>query len=147
MSTIFRDGYERTVEAHSAANLSIARMFREVLSMKWFARSLCLLLLVALCGQSWAHPLHVKTQITEVFTGWEADKFGIITVDPVANPAKCKLDTHGYMTDGKQPGYHTFYAAALAAFAQRATVIVVVDETECVGDRPKLIGLNIMRYP
>jgi hypothetical protein len=63
--------------------------------MKWFARSLCLLLLVALCGQSWAHPLHVKTQITEVFTGWEADKFGIITVDPVANPAKCKLDTHG----------------------------------------------------
>jgi uncharacterized protein len=92
------------------------------------------------------NPPHVRTQITEVFTGWNADQFGIFTVDPVVNPANCKRAT-GYMTDGDQPGYRTFYAAALAAFAQRATVIVVVDETRCIEDHPKLIGLNILRFP
>jgi hypothetical protein len=114
--------------------------------MKWFARSLGLSLLLALCGPSWADPPHVRTQITEIFTGWDADQFGIFTTDPVVNPAKCERAT-GYMTDGKQPGYRTFYAAALAAFAQRATVIVVVDETECIEDHPKLKGLNILRFP
>jgi uncharacterized protein len=93
-------------------------------------------------------PPHVRTQITEVFTGWNADQFGIFTADPVVNPAKCKRPT-GYMTADSQPGYRTFYAAVLAAFAQRATVIVVVDETEghCVEDHPKLIGINILRFP
>jgi hypothetical protein len=114
--------------------------------MKWFARSLCLSLFIASYVPSWAEdPPHIKTRIKEVFTGWNADQFGIITVDPVANPANCKLDTHGYMTDSNQPGYHTFYAAALLAFAQRATVIVVVDERGCIEDRPKLVGLNILR--
>jgi hypothetical protein len=116
--------------------------------MKWFARFLCLPLLVGLCEPSWADPPHVRTQITEVFTGWNADQFGIFTADPVVNPAKCKHPT-GYMTDGNQPGYRTFYAAVLAAFAQRATVIVVVDETEghCIEDHPKLIGINILGFP
>jgi len=117
--------------------------------VKWFAHSLGLSLLLALCGPSWADPPHVRTQITEIFTGWDADQFGIITADPRVDPANCdpKAETHGYMTDGKQPGYRTFYAAALAAFAQRATVIVVVHETECIVDHPKLIGLNILRFP
>jgi DNA-binding transcriptional regulator of glucitol operon len=35
----------------------------------------------------------------------------------------------------------------LAAFAQRATVIVVVDETECIEGHPKMKGLNILRFP
>lgn len=119
---------------------------RKVLGVKWFARCLGLPLLLALCEPSWADPPHVRTQITEVFTGWNADQFGIFIADPVVNPANCKLAT-GYMTDDKQPGYRTFYAAALAAFAQRATVIVVVAETECIEDHPKLIGLNILRFP
>lgn len=117
--------------------------------MKWFARSLGLSLFLALCGPSWADPMKVRTQIIEVFTGWDAEQFGIITADPRVDPAKCdpKAETHGYMSDIHQPGYHTFLAAALAAFAQRATVQVIVKETECIADHPILIGLNILRFP
>ena len=119
--------------------------------MKWFALSLGLSLFLALCGPSWAEPMKVKTQITEVFTGFDAEQFGIITVDPRVDPANCdpKAETHGYMSDIHQPGYHTFLAAALAAFAQRSTVQVIVSskEKDCVGDHPKLIGLNIMSFP
>jgi hypothetical protein len=88
---------------------------------------------------------HVATQITMVFTGHNKDQFGIHTVAPTVNPAKCNLSDSGYATDSNQPGYHTFYAAALLAFAERADVDVVVDDEGCVADRPKLIGLNVKR--
>jgi hypothetical protein len=117
--------------------------------MKWFACPLGLSLFLGLCGSLWADPLVVKTQITEVFTGWDAEQFGIITADPRVDPANCnpKADNHGYMSDIHQPGYHTFLAAALAAFAQRATVQVIVKETGCIVGHPILIGLNILRFP
>ena len=118
--------------------------------MKWFIHCLCLSLVVASGGLSYAdeQPPHITTQITEVFTGWDADLFGIKTTEPVANPAGCKVPT-GYASDSKQAGFHTFYAAALAALAQRATVIVVVDPAKdhCVANHPKLMGLNILRFP
>jgi hypothetical protein len=115
-------------------------------AMKWFARSLALSLLVVSYAPAFANDVHTPTtQITMVFTGHEKDQFGIHTVAVTVNPAKCKLSDSGYATDSGQPGYHTFYAAALLAFAERADVVVVVDDEGCVADRPKLIGLNIMR--
>jgi hypothetical protein len=119
--------------------------------MKRFARSFGLSLFLGLCGPSWADPVEVRTQIIEVFTGWDAEQFGIITTGERVDPADCdsKAETHGYMSDIHQPGYHTFLAAALAAFAQRSTVQVIVSskEKDCVADHPKLIGLNIMSFP
>lgn len=120
--------------------------------MKWFACPLGLSLLLAFCGPSRADPpAIIQTQIKEIFTGWDAEQFGIFTVEPRVDPGDCdpQLQTHGYMTDVDQPGYHTFLAAALAAFAQRSTVQVIVStkKHDCVAGHPKLIGLNIISYP
>jgi hypothetical protein len=130
--------------------------------MRWFARFLCLTLFVAISAPTPAdaqpvpsppprEPLKIQTQITMIRTGWNAEQFGIVTVAPIQNPAGCPT-WDGYVTDSSQPGYHTYYAAALLAFAERATVIVVVaagrlevSGVECVSGRPKLIGINIVR--
>jgi hypothetical protein len=88
-------------------------------------------------------PKSIKTQITEIRTGWNDEQFGIVTVAPIVTTP---CPTHdGYVTDHDDPGYHTYYAAALLAFAERATVIVVVSSTGCVAGRPQLIGLDIVR--
>jgi hypothetical protein len=114
-------------------------------AMRWFARSFCLSLFVVSYAPALAQrPPHIETQIRMIFTGWNAEQFGILTVAPAINPAKCPL-SDGYATDISQPGYYTYYAAALLAFAERATVIVVVAEEGCIADRPKLIGLNVVR--
>jgi hypothetical protein len=80
-----------------------------------------------------------------IFTGHNADQFGIHTEAPTVNPAHCPLPNSGYATDSDQPGYRTFYAAVLLAFAVRANVEVVVDDEGCIADRPKMIGINILR--
>ena len=112
--------------------------------MKWLAWFLCLSLLVISYTQAFADQ-EVTTQITMIFTGHNKDQFGIHTVAPTVNPANCPLMDSGYATDSSQPGFHTFYAAALLAFAERAGVEVVVDDEGCVADRPRLIGINIIR--
>lgn len=80
-----------------------------------------------------------------VFTGHRADLFGIHTMAPTVNPAQCKLSDSGYATDSHEPGFQTLYAAVLLAFAERANVEVIVDDEGCVADRPRMIGLNILR--
>jgi hypothetical protein len=114
--------------------------------MGWVARSFCLSLFIASYAPALADPPHIETQIRMIFTGWDNEQFGILTVAPTANPAHCPVGT-GYMTDHTKSGYNTYYAAALLAFAERATVVVVVSDQEgdCIVDRPRLIGLNIVR--
>src|SRR5262249_50342165 len=112
--------------------------------MKWFAWFSCLSLLVVSCPPAFGDQ-KVSTQITMVFTGHNVDRFGIHTMAPTVNPAHCPLPDSGYATDSNQPGYRTFYAAVLLAFAMRANVEVVVDDEGCIADRPKLIGVNILR--
>src|SRR6266511_550006 len=98
--------------------------------MRRFARCLPLLVFVSSYAPALAQPqpshTHIETQIRMVFTGWDEDQFGIITVAPTANPANCPIGTAGYMTHHKQPGYNTYYAMALLAFAEGATVNVIV---------------------
>jgi hypothetical protein len=92
-----------------------------------------------------AEPASIQTQITMIRTGWNRDQFAIVTVAKIQDPAKCATAPDGYLTDSTQPGYQTYYAAALLAFAERATVVVVVDDHACLAGRPKLIGINIVR--
>jgi hypothetical protein len=112
--------------------------------MKWFAWFFCLSLLVVSYPPAFADQ-KVTGPITRIFTGHEKDQFGIHVapqINPSGNP---DCNQPGYATDSDQPGYHTFYAAALLAFAERATVEVLVDDEGCVAGRPKLIGINILR--
>ena len=112
--------------------------------MKLFVWFFCLALLVVSYQPAFADQ-KVSTQITMIFTGHNKDQFGIHTVAPTVNPFHCPLMDSGYATDSSQPGYSTFYAAALLAFAERADVEVIVDDEGCVAERPRLIGLNILR--
>jgi hypothetical protein len=114
--------------------------------MKWFAWSLCLSVLVVSYPPAFADQKVGPTQITEIFTGHEKDQFGIHTVAPQINPSGSQDCNQGpgYATDSNQPGYRTFYAAALLAFAMRRNVEVVVDDEGCVAGRPRLIGINIL---
>ena len=124
--------------------------------MRWLACGL--LLVMGVCAPAVAEPLiehppahffdpvNVPAHITMIRTGWNAESFAIETMEPISNPAGCPT-ADGYVTDSTQSGYHTYYAAALLAFAERATVIVVVAAVplQCVSGRPKLIGINIVR--
>ena len=80
--------------------------------------------------------------ITLIRTGWDSESFGIVTVEPIANPASCPIPD-GYVSDGSQPGYNTHYAAALTAFVAKEGVVVSLHNTQCIGGRPKIIGINM----
>ncbi len=101
-------------------------------------------LLAALPIAAFSEPTQVLTTIKEIRTGWDSEQFGIVTHEPIKNPAGCPT-ADGYVTDSKQPGYNTYYAAALTAFVERAKIVVVIAEQGCISSRPKLIGVNIRR--
>ena len=126
--------------------------------MKWFTSPLCLSFLIISPALAFAD-VTVRSQIIEIFTGWNADQFGIKIADPInndGNPANCHPNGHpptGYMSESSRPGYQIFYAAALLAFAERANVAIRVDDEGCVGGTardpkdgfPRLIGIDIFR--
>jgi hypothetical protein len=80
--------------------------------------------------------------VTMVRTGWNADSFAVVTAEPIVNPAGCGTPD-GYISEKSLPGYETYYAAALTAIAARSHVVITVHDSECFGDRPKLIGINL----
>jgi hypothetical protein len=82
--------------------------------------------------------------ITLIRTGWNFDSFGIVTREPIQNPANCPTPD-GYVSDGTQPGYSTYYAAALTAYMANVPIQIVIHNSECVATRPKLIGINLMK--
>lgn len=86
----------------------------------------------------------VTAPITMVRTGWNDESFAVVLSGPIANPANCGTKD-GYITNGSLPGYKTYYAAVLTAYATQQPVMVVVHNTECFGGRPKLIGVNLPR--
>jgi len=88
-------------------------------------------------------PRHVSGNITQLRTGWDSDSFGVMLDTPQANPANCTANNLGYISTIDQRGYHTYYAAALAAYIAGKRVTVVVSATECIGPFPKIIGINM----
>ena len=106
-------------------------------------------LVVALCLVGMASPSLSQTMIPSTIngirTGWNVDSFAITTVEAIANPAHCPTPD-GYISDKSQPGYNTYYAAALTAFISPSpSVVVTVHDTQCLDGRPKLIGINLAR--
>ena len=91
-----------------------------------------------------AAPTLVSGTIKFIRTGWNSEQFAIVTNEPIKNPAHCPTPD-GYLTDSTQSGYNTYYVAAITAFVERARVVVIVDESACLANRPKLIGLDIYR--
>ena len=85
----------------------------------------------------------VSGTITSLRTGWNADSFGIVINAPQINPHGCQENSLGYVTTIDQPGYHTYYAAALTAYVARKQVTIAVHNDECVGPFPKIIGINM----
>jgi hypothetical protein len=86
----------------------------------------------------------VVGSMTLLRTGWNADSFAIVTREPIQNPAHCPT-ADGYLSDGSQPGYSTYYAAALTAYMAGVPLQITIDNTQCDATRPKLIGINLMK--
>lgn len=82
--------------------------------------------------------------VTMIRTGWNADSFAVVTQQPHANPAGCPIPD-GYVALRPQPGYATYYDAALLAFQLNARVQMSVANVECISGRPKIIGVNVLR--
>jgi hypothetical protein len=108
---------------------------------------ICLILIASpLSACAIADPTNVLATIKEIRTGWDVEQFEIVTNEQIVNPAECHTPD-GYVADSKQPGYNTYYVAAITAFVERVKIVVVVDARKgaCVSERPKLIGVNIVR--
>lgn len=82
--------------------------------------------------------------ISMIRTGWNDDSYAVVTVERLPNPARCATPD-GYISHKSLPGYSTYYAAALAAYAAHRRVMLVVHNTECFAGRPKLIGINLIQ--
>jgi hypothetical protein len=82
--------------------------------------------------------------VTMIRTGWNADSFAVVTQQPHVNPARCPVPD-GYIALKPQPGYATYYDAALLAFQMNARVQMSVDNAGCISGRPKIIGINLLR--
>ena len=108
-------------------------------------RAFVFLAAATLCNAASADPTQRLTTIKEIRTGWNTEQFAIVTNEPqMANPANCPAPD-GYISDSTQPGYNTYYAAAITAFVERAQVVAVIAEQGCIAGRPKLIGINVRR--
>lgn len=85
-----------------------------------------------------------STSVTMVRTGWGTDSFAVVTSEPrLVNTAGCRIPD-GYISDRSQPGYQTYYSAALTAITSHLRVVVTVHNSLCINDRPVLIGINIL---
>lgn len=81
-----------------------------------FMRSLVIALIVAVCASPAIAQTAIFGSISLIRTGWNADSFAIVTREPIRNPANCPTPD-GYISNKSFPGYSTFYAAALTAYA------------------------------
>jgi hypothetical protein len=86
----------------------------------------------------------VVSSISLIRTGWNTDSFSVVTAEPIRNPAHCP-EPDGYMSLKSLPGYTTYYAAALTAYAANQTIQIIIHNSECALSRPKLIGINLVR--
>lgn len=65
-----------------------------------------------LIGMNWMAA--EETGVLLIRTGWNADSFAVVTVEPIGNPANCP-NPDGYASDISQPGYKTHLTAAFRA--------------------------------
>ncbi len=86
------------------------------------------------------------TSIVRVRTGWISDAVALETTETAAgspsNPANCPV-ADAYMTDSSVPGYKNYMMAIMTAFATEKKVKVVISNTDCLLNRPKIWGIYI----
>jgi len=105
-------------------------------------RPLLIALIVAVCASPAIAQTSSPGSITLIRTGWNADSFAIVTQEPIRNPANCPTPD-GYISDKSLPGYSTYYAAALTAYATGKPIVITTHDTECFAGRPKILGINL----
>jgi hypothetical protein len=103
-----------------------------------------LLFLLLSIGNAQAQSNSGLVQISTIRAGWSADTFAIETGQAIVNPANCSAPD-GYMVAISDPGYKTFYAAALMAFSTGKSIIVIISNNECSSMRPKIIGIHVQK--
>jgi hypothetical protein len=91
--------------------------------LMWLA--LVALILVGFACPAVSQTTTAPSLITMIATGWDVEAFAVVTQGPILNPQHCPI-ADGYVTDSSLPGYNTYYAAALAAYASNSPVSVVV---------------------
>jgi hypothetical protein len=105
---------------------------------------LALMSFIACTAPALSQTMLGSTTITMIRTGWNADYFAIVTADQNANPANCVIND-GYMSAQTLPGYSTYYAIALTAYSLSNPIVITVHNSQCVSDRPMIIGINMGR--
>jgi hypothetical protein len=132
----------------------------------WIACTCTLSLFLVGITSSYAQMTSTPALISDIFTGWNADSIRIVTRTPIINPGNCATPD-GYVlvsvnnttttTTGANTatstgnsvssgnGYQTHYQALLTAFSLEHPVRIVVSNTECVNDRPKIWGVYMSR--
>lgn len=103
-----------------------------------------LLALLAVASAASGQTMTGGVNMTMVRTGWNSDSFAVVTAALILNPARCSTPD-GYISEKNLPGYETYLAATLAAFAMNTPAVVTVHDSQCFADRPVLIGINLMR--
>jgi hypothetical protein len=107
---------------------------------------LFLVLIVGFSVPAYAEPTQVVGHIKMIRTGWNVESFAIVmdVPTPPGNQPPCGPGPGGgYITDNTQPGYKTYYAAALVAFMENVQIVAIIDG--CSMGYPKLIGINLQR--
>src|SRR5690242_5076888 len=100
-------------------------------------RFFILIALLALAFESSAQAQTAMTgTISMIRTGWNDDSYAVVTAEPMPNPAGCQR-ADGYITNKSLPGYSTYYAAALTAYATHRRVMLIAHDGECYGPWPK----------
>jgi len=80
--------------------------------------------------------------IAQIVTGWGYDSFSVNLGTAISNPAGCPASDMAVVSTDS-PGYKTYYAAALTAFANDLPVSLVISTTACEGTRPRIIGIQM----
>jgi hypothetical protein len=112
-------------------------------NLKSFIRHL--LISCVLAGGASTSMAQVQTgmlNITSIRTGWSDDTFGVLTSQPIVNPAGCPTPD-AYMTQIAYAGYKTHYAAALLAHASGKQVQITLHTTACFVGRPLIIAVQV----
>jgi hypothetical protein len=102
------------------------------------------LALLGLSSSAFSQTPTMEGRITQVRTGLDSESFVVDIDAPIVNPAGCTI-TDGYISPQGARGYRTHYDGVLAAFVVDVPITVIVHNTQCTANRPRLMGINFGR--
>jgi hypothetical protein len=102
------------------------------------------LALLGLSSSAFSQTPTAAGTITLIRTGLDAESFAVVIDAPIINPANCPAPD-SYISAINFRGYRTHYDAVLTAFATDLPITVVVHNTQCHTNRPRIIGIILGR--